>query len=398
MPAAPPQQQPHAPPHAQPAGGYGTGGAHPISPKHAYGNAYSGVTSYGQDRQQPSHAGMDQGPTRQFYQAQGGPTAKNQAPPQITPVKMLNPYQGRWTIEVRVTAVGSIKTFSKQGSTGRVQNYDVVDAHKDEIRCVAFNETIDHFSSLFEKGKTLRISKGSLVQANPKFNNLNTDYEIRLDKNSVVEEMSDQGSIPSMSFNFRSIADLEHTEVGVTIDIIGIATSARDAADIVRKDGSQTRKRDVTLVDNSGSGIDCTLWDRFADNEGGQIQERLNTEPKKPIVAIKACRVGSFGGTSLNSSANSVIVINPDLQARSSFRIHSVSSVRRKLLHFLTSSMCLLSAFPLSRRRSSWHHCKMLKTQEHGCLLGPAAVVVAQSALCRLSSSVAKPVRRVICQ
>lgn len=260
------------------------------------------------------HAGMDQGPTRQFYQSQGGPTAKNQAPPQITPVKMLNPYMSRWTIEVRVTAVGSLKTFTKKTGTGRVQNYDVVDANKGEIRCVAFDDAIDQFSNLFQMGKTLRISKGSLVQANPKFNNLNTDYEIRLDKSSSVEEVFDNSCIPSMSFNFRKLEDMEHMEVGTTVDVIGVVTSANDANDIVRKDGSQTKKRDITLIDNSNVGINLTLWDRFADNDGVEIQNKVQNDSKKPIVAIKACRVGAFGGTSLNSSANSVININPNVQ------------------------------------------------------------------------------------
>lgn len=51
---------------------------------------------------------MKQEPARYNMQG-GGPVARNEAPPRFTPIRMLNPYSGRWAIKGRCTSKGDMR-------------------------------------------------------------------------------------------------------------------------------------------------------------------------------------------------------------------------------------------------------------------------------------------------
>jgi len=58
------------------------------------------------------------------------------------------------------------------------------------------------------------------------------------------------------ALQFRKLAELETMEAGAIVDVIGIVDSVQDWTMITKKDGSDTRKRSLTLRDDSGRSIE----------------------------------------------------------------------------------------------------------------------------------------------
>ncbi|CAK9263348.1 unnamed protein product [Sphagnum jensenii] len=91
----------------------------------------------------------------------------------------LNPYQGNWTIKVRVTNKGPPRSFKNARGAGNVFNVELTDED------VYF------------------ITKGSLRVANKQFSNENNDYEMTLNANSEVEEVPEDAAsiqMPAMKY------------------------------------------------------------------------------------------------------------------------------------------------------------------------------------------------------
>lgn len=105
------------------------------------------------------------------------------------PIEGLSPYQNNWTVKARVTQKSDIRTWSNQRGEGKVFNVTLMD-ETGEIRATGFNGAVDELYDKFEEGKVYYISKARVNLAKKKFSNVQNDYEITLEKNSEVEEVS----------------------------------------------------------------------------------------------------------------------------------------------------------------------------------------------------------------
>lgn len=87
--------------------------------------------------------------------------------------------------------------------------------------------------------------------------------------------------------------------------MIGICKDVSELTSITTKTTNRKlNKREVFLQDRSGHVVSCTLW-------GGEAEEFEGSQ--FPVVAVKGAKVSDFGGRSLSSTFNSVLVINPDI-------------------------------------------------------------------------------------
>ncbi|KAM3751247.1 hypothetical protein ACB098_04G094100 [Castanea mollissima] len=241
------------------------------------------------------------------------PAARMSMTRRVFPLVSLNPYQGSWTIKVRVTSKGIMRTYKNARGEGCVFNVELTDEDGTQIQATMFNEAAKKFYDRFQLGKVYFISKGTLKLANKQFKTVKNDYEMTLNENSEVEEASNEETfVPETTFNFVPIDSLGPYVNGTElVDVIGVVQNVSSTMSIRRKSNNDTiPKRDITIADETKKTVVVSLWNDLATSVG---QELLDIADKSPIVAIKSLKVGEFQGVSLSTLSRSVVLINPDL-------------------------------------------------------------------------------------
>ncbi|XP_010529261.1 PREDICTED: replication protein A 70 kDa DNA-binding subunit E-like isoform X1 [Tarenaya hassleriana] len=303
---------------------FATGSGYPGFEQQARGNELRSnpTAGYGSSRHEQSWPPptAQSRPVRPVYPPQPpppmynnrGPVARNEAPPRIIPIAALNPYQGRWTIKVRVTSKSEFRHYSNPRGDGKVFSFDLLDADGGEIRVTCFNAVADQFFDQIVAGNVYLISRGSLRPAQKNFNHLPNDYEIILDNASTIQPCyEDDAAIPRQKFHFRSISDIESMENNNIVDVIGVVSSISPTASIMRKNGTETQKRALQLKDMSGRSVELTMWGNFCNAEGQNLQN-LCDSGSFPVLAVKTGRISEFNGKAIGTIASSQLLINPD--------------------------------------------------------------------------------------
>ncbi|KAG8379305.1 hypothetical protein BUALT_Bualt07G0074600 [Buddleja alternifolia] len=240
------------------------------------------------------------------------PSARMAMTRRIHPLVSLNPYQGNWTIKVRVTSKGDMRSYKNARGEGCVFNVELTDEDGTQIQATMFNDAAKKFFDKFQMGKVYYISKGTLKVANKQFKTVQNDYEMTLNENSLVEEASNEATfIPETKFNFVPIDELgPYVNGRELVDVIGVVQSVSPTMSIRRKSNNDTvPKRDITIADETKKTVVVSLWNDLATSVG---QELLDVADKSPVVAIKSLKVGDFQGVSLSAISKSVIVVDPD--------------------------------------------------------------------------------------
>ena len=107
----------------------------------------------------------------------------------VYPIEGLSPYQNNWTIRVKVKQKSDIRTYSNARGEGKLFNVTLMD-ETGEIKATAFNNNVDEFFPKLQEGKTYYISKGQVNLAKKKFATVNNEYELGLQRGTLVEEVS----------------------------------------------------------------------------------------------------------------------------------------------------------------------------------------------------------------
>jgi replication factor A1 len=135
---------------------------------------------------QHERAGARLGPG---FGQQGSDTTTSPSSKRVFPIKSLNPYQNKWMIRARVTSKTNIRRWNNSRGEGKVFSVDLLD-ESDEIRATAFNELVDKFYDVLEKGKVYFISRGSVRTANKKFTSIKNDYELHFNHETTIEPVT----------------------------------------------------------------------------------------------------------------------------------------------------------------------------------------------------------------
>ncbi|KAB2609461.1 replication protein A 70 kDa DNA-binding subunit B-like [Pyrus ussuriensis x Pyrus communis] len=240
------------------------------------------------------------------------PSARMAMTRRVHPLVSLNPYQGIWTIKVRVTNKGTMRTYKNARGEGCVFNVELTDEDGTQIQATMFNEAAKKFFEKFELGKVYYISKGSLRVANKQFKTVQNDYEMTLNEYSEVEEASNEAAfVPETKFNFVPVDMLgPHVNGKELVDVIGVVQNVSPTMSIRRKINNESiPKRDITIADDTKKTVVVALWGELATSVGQQL---LDIADQSPIVAIKSLKVGDFQGVSLSTLSRSTILVNPE--------------------------------------------------------------------------------------
>eukprot|EP00823_Brevimastigomonas_motovehiculus_P004843 TRINITY_DN330_c0_g1_i1.p1 TRINITY_DN330_c0_g1~~TRINITY_DN330_c0_g1_i1.p1 ORF type:complete len:682 (+),score=187.89 TRINITY_DN330_c0_g1_i1:87-2132(+) len=265
-----------------------------------------------QQQQRPQTMPLPQqqqfGQQQKLSYASSKPSVSSNAAPTFQPIASLNPYVNRWAIKARVTNKSDMREWKNDKGSGNVFSVDLLDSEGGEIRCTMFKEVATKLYDVFQVGKVYEISRGHLKNANKKFTNIKNDFEIMLNPDSEVRCVGEDKQIQQDTFNFVRIADIAQLNPNDTIDVLGVVTNVAPISTIMTKKNKELDKRVISIIDDSGTGIDLTLW-------GDSAKKYNETELKNSdIVAVKAARINEFSGRSLSSGFGSRLHVNPDIK------------------------------------------------------------------------------------
>ena len=118
-----------------------------------------------------------------------------------------------------------------------------------------------------------------------------------------------------------------------TIDVIGIVQEKTQLTEINLKNGQVKDRRNITICDDSGSGIIVSLWSQNAIKDDYKVGD---------ILAIRGARVSDYSGRSLNSGEeHSKLFVNPDHERTSELEKYKKTKPEGKaemLTHTTTGS------------------------------------------------------------
>lgn len=107
----------------------------------------------------------------------------------IYPIEAISPYSHKWTIKARCTSKSPIKTWHRSNSEGKLFSVNLLD-DSGEIKATGFNDQCDLLYDLFQEGSVYYISSPCRVQiAKKQFSNLNNDYELTFERDTIVEKV-----------------------------------------------------------------------------------------------------------------------------------------------------------------------------------------------------------------
>ncbi|KAL3469470.1 hypothetical protein BJX99DRAFT_241251 [Aspergillus californicus] len=224
----------------------------------------------------------------------------------IYPIEVISPFSHKWTIKARCTSKSVMKTYHGRSGDGTLFNVNLLD-DSGEIRATGFNEQCTALYDLFQEGSVYYISSPCRVQiAKKQFSNLNNDYELTFERETLVEKAEDQNDVPQVRFNFTTIGDLQSVEKDTTIDVIGVLKEIGETTQIVSKSTKKPYdKRELTLVDNTAFIVRLTIW--------GTTAMSFAAAPES-VVAFKGVKVSDFGGRSLSLLSSGSVTVNPDIE------------------------------------------------------------------------------------
>ncbi|MCJ1251277.1 Replication factor A protein 1 [Trapelia coarctata] len=223
----------------------------------------------------------------------------------IYPIEALSPYAHKWTIKARCTNKSEIKTWHNKNGEGKLFSVNLLD-ESGEIKATGFNDQCDALYEIFQEGSVYYISNPCRVQlAKKQFTNLNNDYELTFERDTMIEKAEEQEGVPQVRFNFTNIGDLQTVEKDSIIDTIGILKEVGETSQIVSKTTSKPYdKRELTLVDNTGYSVRLTIW--------GQNAATFDVPPES-VIAFKGVKVSDFGGRSLSLLSSGSMSVDPDI-------------------------------------------------------------------------------------
>ena len=237
----------------------------------------------------------------------------------VLPIEVLNPYMRRFTIRARVVLKMPVIFFSSRNhAEGRLFNVILKDVGGSEIRGTFFNDQVDVFEPMIQAGACYEISGGIIRYANERFNSTGHCCELTFNASTKFVPITDDGSIGSLTYRFKKLADLKLSAPDTLADVIVWAYFTEPVTEIeLKKTGGKAKKRRIEVCDDSAK-CELTLWDKDAEN----FPNDANC-----VISIKDARISSFHGRSLSATQSSIVTVNPDFPEAVTLRAWADSGI-----------------------------------------------------------------------
>jgi len=129
-----------------------------------------------------------------------------------------------------------------------------------EIQGTFFNDEATKFFDMIQPQQVYFISGGRISLAKKRFTSITNDHAITFNRTTQISLAPQDSRIKMVSYKFVPINRIAELEKGARVDVIGYVRNPQEIREITTRSGSNTTKRDMDVVDDSGSSIRLTLW------------------------------------------------------------------------------------------------------------------------------------------
>ncbi|KAL8273288.1 hypothetical protein Esti_002789 [Eimeria stiedai] len=280
-----------------------------------------------------------------YSRSRGGPVAKVQRGVR-TALADLHLYSHHWEVLARVSYKSPVHCFANAKGESSLFTVNLIDAQTTEIRATFFGRAVCLWYPRLHVGRVYTFSGGILQRANRMHNPLPQEVEIKFDATAKIEEAEDMPSIPLQRFERVKLADIPSLPPGTIVDLLAFVTEAKEPQTIVsRTKNEELVRRELTLLDSSGSSVSLTLFGAQA------MQLSQTTLANIPLLAIKGARVTEYAGRACLSSTTQMQICSfLGEQSTSEGPDAGIS-----LLPQGSGGLCGVSNDQLDTERSWWH-------------------------------------------
>jgi replication factor A1 len=244
-----------------------------------------------------------------YDQKQSKPIAVGKENLEFTSAKTLTSSSKDFVIKARITKKSDMKEWKNERGTGKLFSVNIIDSFNEEISVTFFKEEAEKFYGMIEEGKVYIFKNGQVKISNKKFQSIDSEYSITVDKRTEIIMTTDDSDISAIKFNPVTIESISNMPVGTLVDICAAIIDAGEITEIMsKKTNKMMKKRTVRLIDQSNAIIELTLWNEDAT-------QNIFEYPHMPIIFIgKSLKTSNFNGASLSTDRNCTQVIyNSDL-------------------------------------------------------------------------------------
>ncbi|KAK6010252.1 hypothetical protein OSTOST_24734, partial [Ostertagia ostertagi] len=152
----------------------------------------------------------------------------------VTPIAMITPYISKWRICGLCTAKDELKTTKARSGAGDMKSY--------------------------------YISGGTVKQANKRFNTTGHDYELSMNATTEIAPCHDQIPKPALVLKICPLQNIP-SHKDEFVDVLAVVDKMDPVNKLFRRrQGRECVKRDIQLIDQTGTVVQFTLWGEHAEN------------------------------------------------------------------------------------------------------------------------------------
>lgn len=225
----------------------------------------------------------------------------------VTPISMITPYISKWRICGLCTAKDELKTTKARSGAGdmKVFSFELTDKDGASIRITGFNDAAERAYSIIQTDCSYYIAGGTVKQSNKRFNTTGHDYELSINANTEIAPCHDQIPKPALVLKICPLQNIpSHKDEAV--DILAVVDKMEPVNKFISKQGRDCVKRDLQLIDQTGTVVQFTLW--------GDQAETFEDHALGQVISIKGALVKEWNGAfSLAVSSGSKIELSPQL-------------------------------------------------------------------------------------
>jgi replication factor A1 len=237
----------------------------------------------------------------------------------VSNIRNIHCSEKPWTIKGRVINKSNFRTFSSQKGEGCLFSVEVQDG-TGIIRIILFGQKAEMYHPLIEVNKIYIFAKLWAKTANRDYNKLPSEYELKFNHDSIIEERDEEVSIPHIEYNFVPIAKMIDYPGSKDVDVAAVIRSVGEVSTIfAQASQKELKKREVTITDESGAEISLILWNKEAEectwNEG-------------TVIILKNARFSVYSSRSLSTSLHGTTLVNPNMDITQRLKSWYDSSIK----------------------------------------------------------------------